>query len=143
MKKYVVLFITFVIAVVSILYGYFTYKYNNRSIIKSNLEFEYCLNKEIYGAELVTIINKAIENNEKNDIEKDNKGFYKENEDTSIKIEIKITDNNKTYNMETFYINGIDKFVKNYNMIKFKCLELRYHQTSKRVSYLYFEQLDT
>lgn len=141
MKKYVVLFIIIVIAVISGLYGYFTFQQDSKKIVKNNLEYEYCINKEIYGAELATIINKAIENNEKFDVKRDNKGFYIDDEQTSIKIEIKITDNNTTYNMETFYMNGIDKFVQNFNIIKFKCQNIGYHNKTKRVSYLYFEQI--
>lgn len=143
MKKIVILFIIIVIAIVSGLYGFFTFKYDNIAIEKSNSEFNYCLNKEIYGAELATIINKAMENNEKYSIEKDNKGFYIDNDNTSIKIQIKIIDNNTTYDMETFYMNGIDKFVQNYNIIKFKCSDIKYHPITKRVSNLYFEQLNT
>ena len=141
MKRFIAIFVSIIIAVVAGLYGYFTYQQNNQNIAKSNLEFEYCYNKEIYGAELTTIINKAIQNNEEFNIIKNNKGFYEENGETSIKIEIKITDNNTTYNMETFYMNGIDKFVEHYNIIKFKCTEIKYHPKTKRVSYLHFEQV--
>lgn len=141
MKKFIALFIIIAIAILSIIYGYFTFKQNSNNIAKHNLEYEYYMNKEIYGTELATVINKATENNEKFNIKKDNKGLYIDDEQTSIKIQIHILDNNTTYNMEAFYMNGIDMFVKNFSTIKFKCTNIRYHPSTKRVSYLYFEQL--
>ena len=50
-------------------------------------------------------------------------------------------DNEKTYNMETFYGGGMDKFVQYYNEIKFKCTKLEYHKETKKVKYLLFEQV--
>lgn len=141
MKKYVIAFIVIVIAIVSGLYGYFTYKQSDNAILKENAEYEYYYNKEIYGAELATIINKAINNNENNKVEKNNKGKYIENEENSIKIDIKIIDNDTIYDAETIYSGGIDKFVQNYNTVQFKCVNINYHPNTNRIKYLYFEQI--
>ena len=141
MKKILIVFLAIVIAVLSGLYGFFTYNKQENQIQKENAEFEKYYNTEIYGAELATIINKAINSNEDNNIEKDNKGKYIENDNTSIKIDVKIIDNNTVYDMETFYNNGIEKFVKNYNTIKFKCLKIEYHKQTGKIRYMYFEQI--
>ncbi|MBR3163649.1 MAG: hypothetical protein IKF17_06100 [Clostridia bacterium] len=143
MKKFIVIFIIATISILALIYGYFNFEFERKNIAKENLKFEYCYNKEIYGAELATIINRAIENNEKNNISKDNKGFYIENEQNSIKIEIKIIDNNTTYKMETFYMNDITKFVQNFNTIKFKCTKIEYHSQTGKIKYLYFEQISS
>ena len=141
MKKFIGTFIAGVIIIVSILYGYFTYTKNNNSILKQNAEYERYLNQEIYGAELATIINKVIDNNETNAIDKDNKGKYIDNNLNSIKMDIKIIDNDTIYDVETIYGGGIENFVKNFNTIKFKCSNIKYHETTKKIKYLLFEQI--
>lgn len=140
MKKFIVIFLSIVIAVVAVIYGYFTYNNQATKIQKENAEYEKYYDTEIYGAELATIINKAIDSNETNEIEKDNKGKYIENEENSIKINIKIIDNDTIYDMETFYTNGIDRFVENFNTIKFKCTSINYHPNTGRIKDMIFEQ---
>ena len=61
-----------------------------RDTQKFNLEFEQYTNKNIYGTEIATMINKAVNNNEKYRIEKDENGFYIEDDSYSIKIDIYI-----------------------------------------------------
>lgn len=141
MKKFIIIFIAVVIAVVAAIYGYFTYNNQANKIKKENAEYEKYYNTEIYGAELATIINKAINSNESNNTQKDNKGKYIENEQNSIKIDIKIIDNDTIYDMETFYSNGIDRFVENFNTIKFKCVNISYHTETGRIKDMLFEQI--
>ena len=43
--------------------------------------------------------------------------------------------------MEILYNGGIDKFVKNYGNIKFKCTQIDYHEITKRVKKVYFRQI--
>jgi hypothetical protein len=140
MKKIIAVFVAIAICVMAGLYGFFSYQQNDKQIKQSNLDYENCYNKEIYGVELASIINEAIENNEKFEVSKDEEGMYIDNDETSIKIEIHITDNDYTYEMETFSNSGINKFVENYNLIKFKCTQIQYHTTTGRIKYLYFEQ---
>ena len=49
-------------------------------------------------------------------------------------------DTEETYNMETLYNGGIEKFVQYYNKIKFKCTDIEYHKTTNKVKYMLFEQ---
>ena len=143
MKKFIMIFITIVIVILALIYGYFTYNDNIKTIKQENATYEEYYQKEIYGADLATVINKAINSNETNYIEKDNKGAYIENNTNSIKIDIHILDNDTTYNMETFYNNGIDKFVENYNIIQFKCTSIEYHSETGKIKYMLFEQITT
>lgn len=55
--------------------------------------YETYLNKEVSGRDLTTAVNRAVDNNEKNKVSKDEKGFYIGNDINSIIIEIKISDN--------------------------------------------------
>lgn len=142
MKKTVLIIaIPIVIILFSICGLFITQKTTIRNIKKYNSQYEYYINKSIYGTELVTLINKVINENEINKVEKDEKGFFIENNENSIKINIKMNTNGKTYQMETFYNNDITKFVENFNLVKFRCNKIEYHKTSGRVSKLYFEEI--
>ena len=105
-------------------------------------EYEIYLNKEIYGTELTTVINKAIDNNERNSVLKNEEGFYIENDINSILIDIKMLDEDNTYKMETFYNNEMETFTQLYELIKFECTKINYNKSGK-VSYMLFEQKTT
>ena len=141
MKKIIWIFIAIAIIVLSFLYGYFTYKKNSDTILSQNTEYERYLNKEIYGADLATIINKVIDNNETYAIDKDNKGKYIDDNKNSIKLDVKIIDNNTIYDVETIYNGGVENFIRFYNTIKFKCVDIKYHKETQKVKYLLFEQI--
>ena len=142
MKKTVLIIaIPIVIILFSICGLFITQKTTIRNIKKYNSQYEYYINKSIYGTELVTLINKVINENEINKVEKDEKGFFIENNENSIKINIKMNTNGKTDQMETFYNNDITKFVENFNLVKFRCNKIEYHKKSGRVSKLYFEEI--
>lgn len=141
MKKLAIFFLIIIIIVVGISYLYLNYKANYYEAVKENRQFESYEGQEIYGAELTTVINKAVDNNRNNEVAKDEKGKYIDNGNNSIKIDIKMLDNNKTYEMETLYSGGMDKFVQFYSEIKFKCTKLEYHKTTNKVKYLLFEQI--
>lgn len=140
MKKIAIFFLIVIIVVVGISYLYINYKFNYNNAKKENMQFESYYEKNIYGAELATIINKAIDNNTNNNVEKDNKGKYIDNNQNSIQIEIEMLDDDNTYKMETFYSGGMEKFVQYYNQIEFKCTKMEYHPSTNKVSYMLFEQ---
>lgn len=141
MKKIAIFFITAIFVVCGISYILLNYKANYNISKKANLEFENYLNEEIYGTDLATVINRAVDNNQKNEVEKNNKGIYLNNDRNSINIEIKMIDNDSIYQMETFYNNGIQKFINYYSKIKFKCTDIKYHQSTNKVKYMLFEQI--
>jgi len=111
-----------------------------KKIKKQNEEYEYYLDKKILGTELASLISKVIDQNEKNGVLKDEKGNYIENEDNSIKIDLKMTTVDKTFPMEAIYNNKMINFVQNFNKIQFKCTQIEYHKNSKLVSKLVFEE---
>ena len=143
MKKIVlIIFIVFLIIVFWLYALKIKQESKVREIKKYNTEYEAYLNKTIYGADLATLINKAVNSNEKNHIKKDKNKHYIENEKDSIKIEIKINLTNKTYSMEEFYNNDTAEFVKFFNAIEFKCNEILYHKETGKVSKMIFEQTE-
>lgn len=141
MKK-IAIFLLIVIAVVStITYVYLNHIANYRNAQKDNKQFEIYQNQEILGSELTTLINKAIDYNKQNEIEKDYKGKYVNNETNSLNIDIKFVDDDVTYNIEKIYQKGMDLFLSYYRDIKFKCNEVQFHKATNKVSYMLFEQV--
>ena len=141
MKKIAIFFITIILIVCAMFAMYITYKANYNTSKKANLSFEKYLNQEVYGSELATVINRAIDRNEKNEVEKNNKGIYQNNDTNSINIEIKMLDDDTIYQMETFYRGGIQNFKNYYSNIKFKCVDIEYHSSKNQVKYMLFEQI--
>ena len=134
----------FIIAVVTIIASvigvkYINYKSEKNKIKEDNLEYEMYLNKHILGTELTTFINKAVDNNKKHNVPKDEKGFFIQNDINSVEIEVKITDNDTLYKMETLYGAGMVNFVQYYNSILFECTKISYNKLGK-VNYVLFEQ---
>lgn len=141
MKKIAIFFLIVIIIIVGMSYLYLNYKTSYNKAKQENKQFESYQGQEIYGAELATIINKAVNNNQNNEVQKDKKGNYINDNKNSIQIDIKMLDNDTTYEMETLYSGGMDKFVEYYNEIKFKCTKLEYHKATNKVKYLLFEQI--
>ena len=50
-------------------------------------------------------------------------------------------DNDTIYQMETIYNKGIQNFINYYGKIKFKCVEIKYHNSTNKVKYMLFEQI--
>ena len=88
MKKIAIFFFTIIIIVVWISYAYLNYKASYNNAKKGNMPFESYYNQEIYGTELTTIINKAIDNNDNNEVLKDKKGKYIDNKSNSIIVHL-------------------------------------------------------
>ena len=141
MKKIAIFFGIIVFIVVAMFGIYLNYKNNYNKIQKENRQFESYYNEETYGTNLASIINKAIDSNTKNNIEKDKNGKYIENDTNSINIDIKMIDNDKTYNMEKIYKGGISTFTSYYSQIKFKCTKIDYHKNTGKIKYMLFEQI--
>ena len=141
MKKVFIFFIIIVIIICGILFQYNSYKRAKNNIASENSEFEQYINNDIYGIDLATIINKSIDKNKKNKIQKDNQGFFIENDENSIEVEIYIKENETTYKMEQIYKQGTEQFVQFFINEKFKCSKVEYHSKTNRIKYMLFEQI--
>ena len=140
MKK-IFIFVTIIIVIICIIaFQYNSYKRNQNAITSENSEFDQYLDKEVYGIDLATIINKSVDKNEKNKISKDEKGFFIENDVNSIKVQIYIKENEKTYEMEQIYKQGTEQFVQFFINEKFKCSKVEYHKKTGRIKYIKLEQ---
>lgn len=143
MKKGILFLFALMIIIISIAFAkYSNYISKKRELQRFNDQFTQYENKDVSGVELTSIINNAIDNNEKNHISKDKDGFYIENNTNSIKIDIKMIDIDSTYKMETIYNGGMANFVQYYNSIYFECKEIKFNNQG-RVNYLFFIQKNT
>ena len=141
MKKTFILIFTILIVIMIIIFvNIQNIQKNKQKILNYNLEFEYYCKEEILGTDITTLINKAINENEKNDIKKDEKGYYLENEENSIKVFIKMKAAENIYPMENFYKVGIDDFTKYFGSVRFKNTDVKYHQKTGKISEIYFEE---
>lgn len=140
-KTIIIILILTVCIVISFSCAYNTFMSQKNKLVKFNAEYENYYNKEIYGADLATIINKVTNNNSNYNVQKDEKGNYIEDENNSIKMDIYIIDSDTIYSIEKIYSLGTARFVENFNSAKFKCTKIEYHDKSNKVKYLYFEQI--
>lgn len=141
MKKSLILILTlFFIIIIIVSVKINDIQKQKQEILKYNKEFEYYCNKEILGTDITTLINKAVDNNEKNDINKDENGLYVSNEENSIKIYIKMKFTENVYPMESFYTAGINDFTKYFGSIIFKSKTVNYHENGKISSITFEEQ---
>lgn len=143
MKKTLwIILIIFLIIIFSLLGMLMTNNSKMLEVKKENIEYERFLEREILGTDIATLINKAINQNEKNNVSKDENGYYIDNGENSIRIDIKMITIDKTYPMESIYDNGVTNFVQNFNLITFKCIDVQYHEKTGRISKIVFEQLE-
>ena len=142
MKKILtILIILMLVIVVVVVYQYNSYKTQALRIQKLNQEYEVFTQGEILGTSLITLINKAIDSNKKNNVHLDENNLYIDNNKNSIKIEVKFTESEDTYSMESIGKLGSEQFIKNYATMTFKCIEKQYHNQKKNIKYLLFEQI--
>lgn len=148
LKKIVIPLIIIVIVITTIItaiiFSINNYKSNLKEIQQLNSDYESYYNTELLGTTVISIINKTISLNEKNGIEKNNKGEYLENDTNSIIITVQFKGNEDkifTYRMEAIGKQGSEAFVKNFGGFTFKCTKIEYHEKTKMVKSLFIEQI--
>lgn len=141
-KTFVIIFIIFAIVLAMITINIKAKQDDKKALNQINSEYEKYLGQTITGADVASIIYKAIDNNDNYKIAKDEKGMYISDNKYCIKIELNMITIDKTYQMEQFYNANMIEFVKNFNIVKFKCDKIEYHNDTGRVSKVVFTQLE-
>lgn len=142
MKKYVLIIITVLIVIISLIaYKVYDYRTTQNNIANNNKTYNSFYEKEVLGTDLATLINKAMDSNKKNSVEKSENGTYVDNSTNSVNIDIKFKDLDSPISMER--IDELDsiRFVQNFGGFSFKCTKIEYHKKTGNVKYMYFEQL--
>ena len=144
MKKSIFIILTILLSIVVIICLYI-YNVNklNRVSIRHNQQYEEYCNRKILGTDLISLINKAIDYNEKNNIEKQEGSIYYINNDTnSIQISVKFIENDKIIKMEDIAEKQTENFIKFFSTSTFICNDIKYHEQTKNVQSMYFEQVN-
>ena len=141
-NKIIIIVIIFLIILSVSAYMVYNYRKSVISSQKVNESYKAYYDTEILGTELISIINKTVDFNEQNGIQKDENGMYIENDNNSIKIYIsfKYEDDYQTVEMEKISNDGTDNFRKVYSTASFKCTEISYHDKTKNVKALTFTE---
>ncbi len=137
---FIIVGIFFIILAV-LFYTFYSYQKIQLMANQKNRKYESYTESEISGSSLMSLIHKAIDDNEKNGISKDEKNKYVENQENSIRIEIKFLESDVTFPMETIYALGAEQFIQNYSRMSFICTKKEYHDNTNQIKYLLFEQI--
>ena len=144
MKK-VFFILLFALILITLIVTYMVYQYRKNEAQKQKINNEYniYLNKSIPGTELMSLINKTIDANVKNGIQrKENNYFDTDNEQLiQIYIEFIYKDETRTLQIEDIEKGGTEAFIKNYNTAHFKCTSIDYYKTTNKVKSLTFSEI--
>lgn len=146
MKKILILIIVISITLVSIVFvKYADYSRKKTKIKSINNEYLAYQNSDIKINTIVSLMNKAIEQNKKNNIEQDENDEFKENDADSIKIYLKTESNNETVKipMERLILNekaGVEKVEYAFSDLIFKAVDIEYHSKTGQIKSVTFEQ---
>lgn len=140
MKKTLIIIIILFITIIAVFSIYLmNFQKAEKQMKQFNSLYEQYLDKTALGSEVATVINRAIDNNEKYEIEKNDKGTYIEDDKYSLKVFIKLEEEGEYYSMERINAFKITEFVNNFSLEDFKCTKILYHDQTKRVSQIYFD----
>ena len=140
MKKiFAVILLVMIIIVTLIVAKYKELQQKKQEIDKFNLIYENYNKDNLNGLDITTLINKAISNNEKYAIPKDEEGLYVLDDEYSVEIYVTMIINNTTYRMERIDNLGMNSFVAYFGQISFKCTDVKYHEKTARIASMTFE----
>ncbi len=141
MKKNIVIILSIFVVILIILTTVFLVQINSMRNIKDThdremdffLEYE---DKSFNVDNFISIMNKAIDNNEKYDIKLNDKNEYIEDNKYSIKVYLKLDDNEKLVPMEYLMFSekgGARNIERMFSNISYKYQEIKYHKNSTRI----------
>jgi len=144
MKKTVfVILLIFLAIIVAIFMNYRELTTNQNIATKFNKDFEFYNKASILGTDVTTVINRAINNNEKYSVPKDENDLYIANETDSIKIYVCFsTKDDEYYPMENLKKNGLKEFTRYFGEIEFRCTSIKYHQKTGTIAEMKFSVVD-
>ena len=149
MKRILLYILVIFIIIIAIVLVHVSDKNTQRNeISKFNVQFKQYIGQDMYGTDVLTIINKAIDSNENNKIARDENNYYVEDDSLSVKAYIILLSKNdkgdieeKTFPMEQLEKAGLDGFVTNFNLTPFEFSNIEYN-SQKRVSKIIVKQLE-
>lgn len=142
-KKIFIILIIFIIILAMVTYGVYSYRKQLVESQEINNIYKSYENIQILGSQLISIINKTVDINEKAGLEKDENGMYIDNGKDSIELYIEFIyeDETKTVPMEKISNSGTESFVNIYSTASFKCTNISYHEKTNNVKSLTFTEV--
>ncbi len=141
-KNLIIMLILFVIILGAATIWIVDLQQTEKQVLQFNKTFEDYKDKISLGSEVATLINKAIDNNEKKQINKNDKGIYQDDGKYSVQVFVRLEKDGDLFSMERINALKITEFVKNFSLQDFKCTGIEYHKETKRVSKIYFEAIE-
>lgn len=143
MKKTIVVILSILLTIIICIYmNYKQFIIAQNTSNKFNSDYEFYNKEAILGTDITTLINKAIDNNEKYSISKDENGIYISDNKYSIKIYVYMIISDETYPMESIVKTGLTEFTKYFGEVNFKCTDVKYHQSTGRIAEMTFASTD-
>lgn len=142
-KQFLIIFmiLCILLAVVSLLI-YYQIRTKNMAR-EQNKTYENFTKQEILGTTLISLINKAMDDNEKNGVEKvEDTIYYIDNQTNSISIEVKFSERQDPVRMENIANQGAESFIRFYATTAFQCTSIEYHEKTNLVKSLSFTQVE-
>lgn len=137
MKKIIILIIIAVIIVISVVFAnYVEYMENETQIMNTNQEFTRYQDTTLQINTVITLMNKAIQENTENNISKDENNFFIENDTNSIKVFLEIKSRGSLIPMEDLILGkkaGIEKVNYAFSDMLFKISKIEYHEKTGQV----------
>lgn len=140
-RKLLVILGIFIIILIFAVYLLYNYRKDVIQMQSFNRQYEVYYEKTILGTDLATMLNKAMDYNEKSDISKDSKDRYYIETEKSLLVEIKFLEKEEPVKMEDILSKEIETFISFYGAASFKCTKIEYHEANKQVKSLFFEQV--
>ena len=119
-----------------------------KEISNFNEQFEQYKGEKLYGTDVLTLINKAIDNNNKYGVERDKEGNFIDNNQKSVRIILTLlTTNSKgeilesVHPMEALEKRGLNDFISSFDKTSFECTDIEYNSLG-RVSKIMLKQLE-
>lgn len=141
-KTFIIILIIFIAIFTAVVIAVVDLQQTGKQVKQFNQVFEECTDKTLLGSEIASLINKAIDYNERNQIAKNDKGIYQDDGKYSVHIFVKLKKDGEYFDMERINAFKITEFVKNFSLQDFKCKGIEYHKDTKRVSKVYFETIE-
>ncbi len=140
MKKLLALVLLIIIIILTFfVVNYKQFQKQKEEIKNFNLTYEKYNKDNLNGLDITTVINKAISNNEKYSVAKDEEGLYVLDDENSIEIYVTMIINETTYRMERINSLGMNSFVAYFGEVSFKCTDVKYHEKTGKIASMTFE----
>jgi len=142
MKKIIITIFVIVITIIAICFAqYIEYAKQQTKIKKINNEFLGYEKSIVKINTIVSLMNKAIDVNNKNNIPKDENNVFIENDKNSIKVYLKVKSSDSKMEMEKLMLDekaGVEKVEYAFGDLLFEMKDIQYHKKTGQIKSITF-----